>query len=102
MPPLHSDPRKLVVTEFRILFNAPSVSDIVFNLDTEAGITAMQKSPFTIKEGAEYKFRISFRVNHEILAGLKFINKTSKMGLSNTDSVTIGSFAPASEPHVSA
>ena len=54
----------------------------------------------TIKEGSEYKFRISFRVQHEILAGLKFCNKTKKMGMSQSDELMIGSYPPQTAPHV--
>ena len=55
-----------------------------------AGQTLLAKQGITIKEGVEYKFRISFRVQHEILAGLKFCNKTKKMGFSNEDEIMIG------------
>ena len=100
LAPPRSDPRKLVVTEFRIVYSDAAAADVVYQLDTPAGVAAMQASPLVIKEGAEFKFRISFRVNHEILAGLRFVNKRKKMGFSDTEEVTIGSFAPASAPHV--
>lgn len=93
------DPRKLIVTEFRVTFNGPT-PDVVFNLDNAAGTTLLARNGMEIAEGAEYKFRISFRVQHEILAGLKFCNKMKKVGLSNSDSLMIGSYPPQSAPHV--
>ncbi|KAK7248836.1 Rho GDP-dissociation inhibitor [Aureococcus anophagefferens] len=94
-----SDPRKLIVVEFRIAFN-DATPDLVFNLDTLAGKEKLKKTGVSIKEGAEYKFKLSFRVQHEILAGLKFCNKTKKMGMSQSDELMIGSYPPGAEPHV--
>jgi len=94
-----SDPRKLIVTEFRVMFNG-SAPDLVFTPDSDAGMAHLKKTGMTIKEGVEYKFRISFKVQHEILAGLKFANKTKKMGFSNSDDITIGSYPPQTAPHV--
>ncbi|KAJ1446620.1 RHO protein GDP dissociation inhibitor [Pelagophyceae sp. CCMP2097] len=94
-----SDPRKVIVTEFRILFNG-AAPDLVFSLDNAAGMMLLSRNGMSIKEGVEYKFRISFKVQHEILAGLRFLNKTKKMGFSNTDEIMIGSYPPQSKPHV--
>ena len=94
-----SDPRKLVVVEFRILFK-DATADLVFKLDTLSGKEHLKKTGMSIKEGVEYKFKISFRVQHEILAGLKFCNKTKKMGMSQSDELMIGSYPPQSAPHV--
>ena len=90
-----SDPRKLIVTEFRVLFK-DATPDLVFALDTLAGKDHLKKTGMAIKEGVEYKFKISFRVQHEILAGLKFANKTKKMGMSQSDELMIGSYPPSS------
>uniref|UniRef100_A0A7S3JZ16 Rho GDP-dissociation inhibitor n=1 Tax=Aureoumbra lagunensis TaxID=44058 RepID=A0A7S3JZ16_9STRA len=94
-----NDPRKLIVTEFRVMFNN-STPDIVFSLDSMAGMMLLKENGMSIKEGIEYKFRISFRVQHEILNGLKFCNKIKKMGVTNSDDLMIGSYAPQSAPHV--
>ena len=42
---------------------------------------------------------LSFRVNHEILTGLKFVNRTKKGIFGQTEELVIGSFAPATEPY---
>ncbi len=68
--------------------------------DGEAAIARLRATPFVIKEGANYKFRISFRVQHEIVTGLKFINKVKKGIFSQSGDVMLGSYAPQSAPHV--
>ena len=74
-----SDTRRLVVVEFRIIFQE-DVDDIVFDLSSEEGLAKLQMDGFTMKEGAAYKFALKFKVNHEILEGLRFINKTTTRG----------------------
>lgn len=36
---------------------------------------------FTIKEGVQYKIRIDFIVQREIVHGLKYVQKTYRMGV---------------------
>jgi Rho GDP-dissociation inhibitor len=95
-----SDPRKLVVSEFRVLFEEESVPDAVFDLSTPDGMSSLTKTGLKIKEGANFKFQLSFRVNHELLEGLKFVNKTKRAMLGTSDELMIGSYAPASTAHV--
>jgi Rho GDP-dissociation inhibitor len=42
---------------------------------------------------------LKFRVQHEIVAGITFVNKVKKGIFSSTDEIVIGSFAPQSQPH---
>jgi len=119
-----SDPRRLIVTEFRVIFDPSegrpgnascallshmcitlhdeifNFSDIVHCLDGPERIAALKKSGISMKEGCKYKFRISFRVQHDILPGIKFVNTVKKMVFSDKEEVVIGSYAPASVPHV--
>jgi hypothetical protein len=58
-----NDPRRLVVTEFAVVFE-PSEGrpDIVHNLDSEEGLAQLRSQGIQMKEGVKFKFRISFRV----------------------------------------
>ncbi|GMI44300.1 hypothetical protein TrCOL_g11350 [Triparma columacea] len=94
-----ADPRKVVVTEFRVVFEDKKVPDVVYDLSTDEGVKVMQDKGLKIKEGSGFKFELSFRVNHEILTGLKFVNRTRKGIFGQTESLVIGSFAPASDPY---
>ena len=53
-----------------------------------------------MKEGCHFKFRLSFRVQHEIVAGIKFVNRVRKAVFSQSEELVIGSYPPASTPHV--
>eukprot|EP01039_Chlorochromonas_danica_P002292 gene2292-2511_t len=95
-----SDPRRLVIEEFRIIF-APdeNLADIVHNLSTAEGIAKLAQDGITMKEGVKFKFRISFHVQHEIITGIRFINKVTRL-LSETEELVLGSYPPSSTPHV--
>eukprot|EP01041_Mallomonas_annulata_P002104 gene2104-4109_t len=95
-----SDPRRVVVDEFRIAFDtAEKHADIVFNLRSNDDIAALKKNGVTLKEGCKYKFIISFSVQHDIVAGMKFVNCVKKSLISATEELMIGSYPPSSTPH---
>lgn len=48
-------------------------------LDLSGDITKLKKQVFTIKEGVQYKIRIDFIVQREIVHGLKYVQKTYRM-----------------------
>lgn len=48
-------------------------------LDLSGDITKLKKQVFTIKEGVQYKIRIDFVVQREIVHGLKYVQKTYRM-----------------------
>ena len=74
--------------------------DIVYHLDNEEGLAALSTNGISIKEGVKYKFVISFRVQHDICAGLKYQQTLKKAIFSDSDEIMIGSYPPASVPHV--
>ena len=94
-----SDPRRVVIEEFRIIFEDPSVSDIVADLSTEAGLAMLRKDGVKVKEGSNFKFSIKFRINHSIVDGLMYTYSLTRMGFGDIDTVVLGSYAPQSQPH---
>ncbi len=40
---------------------------------------------FVIKEGIQFRIRIDFIVQREIVSGLKYVQKTSRMALTGTN-----------------
>jgi Rho GDP-dissociation inhibitor len=50
-------------------------------LDLGGDISQLKKQTFTIKEGVQYKIRIEFFVQREIVHGLKYVQKTYRMGV---------------------
>ena len=95
-----SDGRRVVVTEFRIEFEEDGVDDFVAELDTPEKTAALAAQLVSIKQGAQYKLRISFKVNGEIVDSLKFKTVTKRGLISQSDEIMIGSYAPSSTPNV--
>lgn len=94
-----NDSRRVVVEEFKVVFE-DGRPDIVYSLDSPAGIEHMRTTPFVMDEGSRYRFVIAFRVNQAIVSGLRFRNKVKKTVLSTTDEIVLGSYAPRSEAYV--
>ena len=54
-----------------------------------------------VKEGATYTLRITFTVHRDIVLGLTFSNRVTRMGLPvDSDTVVLGAYAPRAEPYV--
>ena len=43
----------------------------------------LKDKPFTIKEGATFRMKVRFRVQHQILSGMKYVQVVKRMGVSN-------------------
>ena len=86
--------------EFRVVFDAAEGrADVVHDLSTPEGLAALAADGIVLKEGCKYAFRLSFVVQHDIIAGIKFVNTVRKAIFSDPEDIMIGSFAPSSAPH---
>jgi len=75
-----NDPRRVVVSEFAIIFEDHD-TPVSLTFDTEESITHAREHPLVIKEGCHYKMRVSFRVQHNVVLGLQIINQIyAKLG----------------------
>ena len=64
--------------------------DLIINLDQPDAVKNLEKSPFVIKERALYRVRIKFRVQHEIISGLRYLQLVKKAPLSDkTDEMMV-------------
>lgn len=50
-------------------------------LDLTGDISQLKKHTFVIKEGVSYRIRIDFVVQREIVHGLKYVQKTYRVGV---------------------
>uniref|UniRef100_A0A1B6DY17 Rho GDP-dissociation inhibitor 3 n=1 Tax=Clastoptera arizonana TaxID=38151 RepID=A0A1B6DY17_9HEMI len=91
-----SDERKVLVK--RLALCVPGRPDMELDLTTD--LSQLKKQVFVIKEGVSYKIRIDFIVQREIVHGLKYVQKTYRMGVP-VDKMThmVGSYPPRSEMH---
>ncbi|XP_041784072.1 rho GDP-dissociation inhibitor 1 isoform X2 [Anopheles merus] len=89
-----SDPRKVIVKKLALL-----VADRdPMELDLTGDLTKLKKNVFVIKEGIQYKIRIDFVVQREIVHGLKYVQKTYRMGVPVDKMVQmVGSYPPKKE-----
>jgi Rho GDP-dissociation inhibitor len=76
-----SDPRKCIILSLGL--EVEGRDDIIIDLRSPGAVEALASKPFIIKEGAAFRMKAQFKVQHEILAGLKYLQKVSRMGVSN-------------------
>lgn len=73
--------------------------DLVLDLTQPDNVLA--ESKFVVKEGVDYKLKIVFRVNNEIVSGLQFYNVFYKAGVKvpgMAQKHMVGSFGPKADP----
>jgi len=87
------NPKNVLVRSLTLV--ADGRAEITMDL---ADITNMDKKTFVIKEGCQYRLRINFHVQREIVAGLKYIQKAHRMGVQvHKEDYMVGSYAPKPE-----
>lgn len=65
--------------------------DIIIDLKTAGAVESLKSKPFVIKEGATFRMKTTFRVQHQILSGMKYVQVVKKMGFSNkTQEMIVG------------
>uniref|UniRef100_A0A8C7ILE3 Rho GDP-dissociation inhibitor 1 n=1 Tax=Oncorhynchus kisutch TaxID=8019 RepID=A0A8C7ILE3_ONCKI len=58
-------------------------------------LEAFKKQSFILKEGVEYRIKISFKVNKEIVSGLKYVQQTHRKGVRiDKSDYMVGSYGP--------
>ena len=56
---------------------------------------SLAKKPFTIKEGTTYNMLVKFRVQHELISGLRYLQRIKRGGLPiDKSEEMMGSFLP--------
>ncbi|KAL4075981.1 immunoglobulin E-set [Scleroderma citrinum] len=94
---------KLTVLTLELLSpTLPADKKLAFDLTNPATIADIKKNPVIIKEGIEYNVRITFRVNHSIISGVRYIQLVKRAGL-KVDKLEqmLGSYGPhpSGEPY---
>jgi Rho GDP-dissociation inhibitor len=91
-----NDKRCVVILQLCLV--APGRPDVVIDLQQPGALEALTSKPFTIKEGAEYSMRVKFRVQHEVISGLKYLQRVKWKGVQvDRSEEMMGSFAPNTE-----
>ena len=69
-------------------------SDVIINLNQPGQLEQLKNKPFTIREGATFRMKARFKVQHQILSGMKYVQVVKRVGLSNKMQEMIGSYSP--------
>jgi len=94
-----NDARRVVIVELRVQCEGRPGGDIIYKLETKESIVKLKDTPFTLKEGCNYKITVTFRVQHELVSGLKYVNVVTRKGIKVAkEDLMIGSFAPSKDP----
>ncbi|KAJ3355695.1 hypothetical protein HDU83_002700 [Entophlyctis luteolus] len=89
-----SDPRNVVLLS--IAMESAGRPDVVLTLDTPEAIAALDSQIITIKEGVEYRLKVKFRVNHDVVSGLKYMHVVKRSGLKvDKADEMLGSYGPS-------
>lgn len=86
-----NDERKVIVKKLALVVEGRDDME----LDLTGDLSQLKKQVFVIKEGVQYKVRIDFIVQREIVHGLKYVQKTYRLGVP-VDKMThmVGSYPP--------
>ncbi|XP_051988634.1 rho GDP-dissociation inhibitor 1-like [Xyrauchen texanus] len=64
-------------------------------LDLEGDLESYKKQSFVLKEGVEYRIKINFKVNKDIVSGLKYVQQTFRKGVKiDKSDYMVGSYGP--------
>lgn len=90
------DSRKVVIVEMALHFPDQNLDPVVINLEDANGNTIAGKEiKFDIKEKSIYQLSVKFRVQHEIITGLKYLHSVKKSGIRVEKlEEPLGSYAP--------
>ena len=81
-PPISVDPkdqRRCVIKSLAL--EVKDRPDITIDLTAPGSVEALKSKPFTIKEGAEFRMKATFVVQHDVLSGLKYLQVTKRKGI---------------------
>ncbi|XP_069840387.1 rho GDP-dissociation inhibitor 2-like isoform X2 [Dendropsophus ebraccatus] len=69
-------------------------------MDLSGNVAALKEQTFIMKEGVFYEVKITFKVNHEIVSGLKYIQNTYRKAIKvDKETHMVGSYGPRAEAY---
>ncbi|KAH7035752.1 immunoglobulin E-set [Microdochium trichocladiopsis] len=94
-----SDPNdKRVCIIKSLTMDSPGRSPVTIDLSQPGSENTLKDKPFTIKEGSKFTMSVTFKVQHEVLSGLQYVQVVKRKGIRvSKDSEMLGSYAPNTE-----
>ncbi|XP_063286766.1 rho GDP-dissociation inhibitor 3 isoform X1 [Pelobates fuscus] len=69
-------------------------------MDLTGDVVALKNTSFVLKEGVSYSVKITFKVNHEIVCGLKYVQYTYRKSIKVDKEIhMVGSYGPRIEAY---
>jgi Rho GDP-dissociation inhibitor len=91
-----NDPRVCII--YSLAMKSNGRPDVVIDLSAPGSEQTLKDKPFKIKEGSTFTMEAKFKVQHEILSGLHYVQTVKRKGVRvSKTSEMIGSFAPNTE-----
>ena len=79
-----------------ISLHSPERDPITVDISSPATLANLVKSPFTVKEGVRYQMILTFRVQREVVSGLKYLQIVKRKGIRvDKFEEMIGSYGPS-------
>ncbi|XP_075688569.1 rho GDP-dissociation inhibitor 2 [Rhinoderma darwinii] len=97
--PVVTDPSAPNVTVTRLTLVCEAAPGPI-TMDLTGDLANLKKETFTLKEGVEYRVKIHFKVNKEIVSGLKYVQQTYRAGVKVAKATfMVGSYGPRPEEY---
>ncbi|XP_068107698.1 rho GDP-dissociation inhibitor 2 [Hyperolius riggenbachi] len=97
--PVVADPAAPNVTVTRLTLVC-STAPKPITMDLTKDLESLKKETFVMKEGAEYRVKICFKVNKDIVSGLKYVQNTFRAGVRVAKATfMVGSYGPRLEEY---
>lgn len=74
-----SDPRVCVIQSLAL--EVEGRPDITIDLTAPGALEGLKNKPFTIKEGSRYQMKAVFKVQNQVLSGLKYLQVLKRKGI---------------------
>ena len=90
------DPRKVIVE--KMIFHTEE-RELV--LDLTGDLATLKDKPFIIKEGCQYRIKIEFKIQNEVVSGLRYVDAVYRKGVRvERNNFMLGSYGPKAETQV--
>ncbi|KAL2208583.1 E set domain-containing protein [Sarocladium strictum] len=91
-----NDPRVCIILS--LTMDSPGRDPVTIDLSAAGSEKTLKDKPFKIKENAKFTMSAKFKVQHEILSGLHYVQVVKRKGIKvSKDSEMIGSYAPSTD-----
>ncbi|KAK6356548.1 hypothetical protein TWF718_000901 [Orbilia javanica] len=89
------DPRTVVIEKLSLKVEGRPDIEVDF---TKTELTSLKNTPFVVKEKADYRIYVQFRVQHDVISGLKYIQVVKRKGIQvDKTEEMLGSYGPNNE-----